>query len=94
MAALDRLLGAYPWLRMLGEAVLSRLDVDELVDPHPVALGLGPTVVAYRRGARARPDRIALCAVVPAARITSARAAELAEAERAHPGIVLVEYAP
>lgn len=94
MASLDQLLVAYPWLRLLDEKVLSLLDVDELVNPHPAALRLGPTVVAYRRGAHPRPGRIPLCTVVPAARISSARAADLAEAERANPGIVLVEYAP
>lgn len=94
MASLGQLLVAYPWLRLLPDEVLSLLDVDELADPHPVALGLGPTVVAYRRGAHPRPDRIPLCTVVPAARIDSTRAADLAEAEWANPGIVLVEYAP
>jgi len=94
MASLESLLSAYPWLPALGEDVLCRLDVDELAEPHPVALELGPFVVAYRRGARPRPDRVALCAVVPAARIDASRAAALADAERANPGIVLVEYAP
>jgi hypothetical protein len=94
VGSLDQLLVAYPWLRLLGDDVLSSLDIEELVDPHPVALRLGPTVVAYRRGARPRPDRVSLCSMVPAARVSSARAADLADAERANPGIVLVEYAP
>ncbi|GAA3469251.1 hypothetical protein [Nonomuraea roseola] len=94
MARLDDLLAAYPWLRLLGTDLLGRLDLAELADPHPCALVLGPTVVAYRRGARPRPGRVSLCSVIPAARIGPARVALLDDAERANPGIVLVEYAP
>ncbi|WP_215544841.1 hypothetical protein [Amycolatopsis sp. CA-230715] len=85
---------AYPWLCALDPDVLRRLDVAELADPHPAALALGPTVVAYLRDARHRPGRIMLCQAVSAAAIGPERMAALAAAERANPGIVLVEYAP
>ncbi|MEO3795930.1 hypothetical protein ABGB14_37515 [Nonomuraea sp. B10E15] len=94
MARLEDLLAAYPWMRRLGADLLSRLDLDELADPHPYALALGPAVVAYRRGARPSPGRVSLCTLVEAARIGEARIAVLDDAERADPGIVLVEYAP
>jgi hypothetical protein len=94
IARFDDLLAAYPWLGRLDADLLDRLDLAELADPHPAALALGSTVVAYRRDARPCPERVSLCAVVPAARIDPARVASLADAERANPGIVLVEYAP
>lgn len=94
MARLSDLLAAYPWLEMLGPDRLGRLDLAELADPHPAALALGPTVVAYRRGARPRLGLISLCSLVPAAAITPARVVQLNDVERANPEIVLVEYAP
>ncbi|MGP3959133.1 hypothetical protein ACTWPT_24310 [Nonomuraea sp. 3N208] len=93
MARPGDLLAAYPWLRLLGTDLLGRLDFAELADPHPCALALGPTVVAYRRGACPRPGRVSLCSLIPAARIGPARVALLNEAERVNPEIVLVEYA-
>ncbi|GAA3886560.1 hypothetical protein [Streptomyces sedi] len=92
MARLDELVAAYPWLARLPADALRRLDTEELADPHPVALALGPTVVAYRRGAVARPGRVSLCSLLGAAPLGPRRLAELAEAERRTPGIVLVEY--
>ncbi|PRX44807.1 hypothetical protein B0I32_15020 [Nonomuraea fuscirosea] len=94
MPQLPDLLSAYPWLQRLSADQLRRLDLAELADPHPAALALGATVVAYRRGARPRPGWVSLCSLVPAAPISPARLAQLGKVERANPGIVLVEYAP
>ncbi|GIF45263.1 hypothetical protein [Actinoplanes xinjiangensis] len=94
MANLEDLLAVYPWLARLGPDLLGQLDVAELAGPHPCALALGPTVVAYRSGASLSPGRIQLCSVVPVKQLSPARISVLKEAERTNPGIVLVQYDP
>jgi hypothetical protein len=94
LANLEQLLAAYPWLGQLGADLIARLDLAELADPQPCARALGPTVIAYRRDVPPRSGRVQLCTVVPVAQISSSRIAVLMDAERAHPGLVFVEYAP